>query len=146
MKHCISQYNSQFRPIAEWKSGRAITKSYIFMNYSSARWWLVVSLWELVHRNVIWPTNEKNIKKQIVEIASTFVRKLTQTSYNLNWNPSKICRKWLDFYRKWKKYVYALAKVLDRNSFRANQNYYDSFQYLYPTQCESFRTNPKDVL
>ena len=38
-----------------------------------------------------------------------------------------------------------LAKVSDRNSFRANQNYSDSFQYLYPSQCELFRTNPKNV-
>ena len=40
----------------------------------------------------------------------------------------------------------ALAKVSDRNSFRANQNYSDSFRYLYPSQCESFRTNLKSVL
>ena len=39
-----------------------------------------------------------------------------------------------------------LAKVSDRNSFRANQNYSDSFRYLYPIQCESFQTNPKIVL
>ena len=36
-----------------------------------------------------------------------------------------------------------LAKVSDRNSFRANQNYSDSSRYLYPGQYESFRTNPK---
>ena len=36
-----------------------------------------------------------------------------------------------------------LAKVSDRNLFRANQNNSDSFRYLYPSQCESFRTNPK---
>ena len=29
---------------------------------------------------------------------------------------------------------------------RANQNYSNSFRYLYPSQCESFRTNPKNVL
>ena len=37
-------------------------------------------------------------------------------------------------------------KVSDWNSFRVNQNYSDSFRYLYPSQCESFRTNPKNVL
>ena len=39
-----------------------------------------------------------------------------------------------------------MAKVSDRNSFRTNQNYSDSFRDLYPSQCESFRTNPKNVL
>ena len=39
-----------------------------------------------------------------------------------------------------------LAKVSDRNWFRANQNFSDSFRYLYPSQCETFRTNPKNVL
>ena len=39
-----------------------------------------------------------------------------------------------------------LAKVLDWNLFRVNQNHSDSFRYLYPSQCESFRTNPKNVL
>ena len=39
-----------------------------------------------------------------------------------------------------------LAKVSDWNSFRVNQNYFDSFRYLYPSQCESFQTNPKNVL
>ena len=38
------------------------------------------------------------------------------------------------------------AKVSNRNSFRANHNYSESFRYLYPSQCESFRTNPKNVL
>ena len=40
----------------------------------------------------------------------------------------------------------SLAKVSDWNSFWVNQNYADSFRYLYPSQCESFRTNPKNVL
>ena len=40
----------------------------------------------------------------------------------------------------------ALEKVSDRNSFRANENNSDSFRYLYPSRCESFRTNPKNVL
>ena len=40
----------------------------------------------------------------------------------------------------------SLAKVSDRNSFRANQNYSDSFRYVYRSQCKSFRTNPKNVL
>ena len=40
----------------------------------------------------------------------------------------------------------ALAKVSDRNLFRANQNYSDSFRYLYLSQCKSFRINPKNVL
>ena len=35
-------------------------------------------------------------------------------------------------------------KVLDWNSIRVNQNYSDSFRYLYPRQCESFRTNPNE--
>ena len=39
-----------------------------------------------------------------------------------------------------------LAKVSDWNSFRVNRNYSDSFRYLYPSQCESLRTNPKNVL
>ena len=39
-----------------------------------------------------------------------------------------------------------LAKVSGRNSFRANQNYSDSFRHLYPSQCESFQTNSKSVL
>ena len=39
-----------------------------------------------------------------------------------------------------------LPKVSDRNSFRLNQDYSDSFWYLYPSQCESFWTNPKNVL
>ena len=39
-----------------------------------------------------------------------------------------------------------LAKVSDWNSFQVNQNYSDSFRYLNPSQCESFRTNPKNVL
>ena len=42
--------------------------------------------------------------------------------------------------------VSSLAKVSDRNSFRANQNYSNSFRYLYQSQCESFWTNPKNVL
>ena len=42
--------------------------------------------------------------------------------------------------------MYGLAKVSDRNSFRANQNYSDSFRYMHQSQCESFRTNPKNVL
>ena len=37
-----------------------------------------------------------------------------------------------------------LAKVSDWNSFRINQNYSDSFRYLHPTRCESFRSNPKN--
>ena len=40
----------------------------------------------------------------------------------------------------------SLAKVSDRSSFWANQNYSDSFRYLYPSQCESFRTNMKKAL
>ena len=40
----------------------------------------------------------------------------------------------------------SLAKVSDWNSFRVNQNYSDSFRYLYPSRHESFRTNPKNVL
>ena len=40
----------------------------------------------------------------------------------------------------------ALAKVSDRNSFRANQNYSDSFRYVYPSQCELFQNNPKNFL
>ena len=43
-------------------------------------------------------------------------------------------------------HIFTLAKVSDCNSFRVNQNYSDSFRYLYPSQCESFRTNPKKVL
>ena len=39
-----------------------------------------------------------------------------------------------------------LAKVTDWNSFRINKNYSDSFRYLYPSQCELFRSNPKNVL
>ena len=39
--------------------------------------------------------------------------------------------------------IRSLAKVSDWNSFRVNQNYSDSLRYLYPSQCESFRTNPK---
>ena len=39
-----------------------------------------------------------------------------------------------------------LAKVSEWNSFRVNQNYSDSFQYLYPSQYQSFRTNPKNFL
>ena len=42
--------------------------------------------------------------------------------------------------------ITSLEKVSDWNSFRANQNYSDSFWYLYPSQCESFRTNPRNVL
>ena len=38
------------------------------------------------------------------------------------------------------------AKVSDSNSFRVNQNYFDSFRHLYPSQSESFRTNPNNVL
>ena len=38
-----------------------------------------------------------------------------------------------------------LAKVSEP-VFRAYQNYSDSFRYLYPSQCESFRNNPKNVL
>ena len=40
----------------------------------------------------------------------------------------------------------SLAKISYRNSFRAIQNYSDSFRYLYPSRCESFRTNPKNLL
>ena len=39
-----------------------------------------------------------------------------------------------------------LAYGSDRNSFETNQNYSDSLRYLYPTHCESFQTNPKNVL
>ena len=42
--------------------------------------------------------------------------------------------------------VEILAKVSNRNSFRANQNYSDSFRYLYPSKCESFGMNPENVL
>ena len=41
--------------------------------------------------------------------------------------------------------MYSLAKVSDRSSFRLNQNYYDSFRYLYPNQSEtkfSIRISP----
>ena len=37
-------------------------------------------------------------------------------------------------------------KVSHWNSFRVNQNYSVSFRYFYSSQCESFRTNPKNVL
>ena len=40
----------------------------------------------------------------------------------------------------------SLQKISDRNLFQANQNYSNSFRYLYPSQCESFRINPKNVL
>ena len=49
-------------------------------------------------------------------------------------------------YNYWISFFSSLAKVSDRNLFRANQNYSDSLRYLYPSQCESFRTNPKNVL
>ena len=39
-----------------------------------------------------------------------------------------------------------LGKVSDGNSFRANHTYSESFRYLYPSQCESIRTHPKNVL
>ena len=39
-----------------------------------------------------------------------------------------------------------LVKVSDRNLFRANQNYSNSFRYLYPSKYESFWTNPKNFL
>ena len=39
-----------------------------------------------------------------------------------------------------------MSKVSDWNSFRVNQNYSDSFRYLYQSQLKSFRTNPKNVL
>ena len=42
--------------------------------------------------------------------------------------------------------ITSLAKVLVWNSFRVKQNYSDSFRYLYPSQCKSFRSNPKNVL
>ena len=42
--------------------------------------------------------------------------------------------------------ITTLAKVSDLNLFRVNQNYSDSFRHLYPSQCESFQTNPKQVL
>ena len=38
------------------------------------------------------------------------------------------------------------AKVSDWNLFRVNQNYSDSFRYLYTSQCESLRTNMNNVL
>ena len=40
----------------------------------------------------------------------------------------------------------SLVKVLDWNLFRVNRNYSDPFRYLYPSQCESFQTDPKNVL
>ena len=52
---------------------------------------------------------------------------------------------WIDILFKM-HYSVTLTKVSNRNSFRVNQNYSDSFRYLYPSQCESFRTNPKNVL
>ena len=42
--------------------------------------------------------------------------------------------------------IFTLGRVWDWNSFRVSQNYSDSFRYLYPSQCESFQTNPKNVL
>ena len=42
--------------------------------------------------------------------------------------------------------IHAQVTVSDWNLFRVNQNYSDSFRYLYPSQCESFRTNPENVL
>ena len=57
---------------------------------------------------------------------------------------NKIKKSW-QLIKKQKSYR-TLTKVLDRNSFRANHNYSDSLQYLYPSECESFRTNPKNVL
>ena len=39
-----------------------------------------------------------------------------------------------------------LSKVSDWNSFRVNQNYSDLFRYLYSSQCESFRINPRNAL
>ena len=43
-------------------------------------------------------------------------------------------------------YSDTLVKVSNWNSFRVNQNYSDLFRRLYPSQCESFRNNPKNVL
>ena len=40
----------------------------------------------------------------------------------------------------------SLAKISDWNLFRDNQNYPDSFRFLNPSQCESSRTIPKNVL
>ena len=45
----------------------------------------------------------------------------------------EIRKKWITAARP--KDQVSLAKVSDRNSFRANQNYSDSFRYLYPRQC-----------
>ena len=49
-------------------------------------------------------------------------------------------------YTKGRSKLESLAKLSDRYSFRVNQNYSDSFRYLYPRQSESFRTNQKNVL
>ena len=45
-----------------------------------------------------------------------------------------------------RKTFYIQAKVSNWNSLKVNQNYSDSFRYLYPSQSESFSTNPKNVL
>ena len=56
----------------------------------------------------------------------------------------RICK--LSYYRNFiKKSLNALAKVSGWKSFLVNQNYSDSFRCPYPSQCESFRTNPKNV-
>ena len=39
--------------------------------------------------------------------------------------------------------VITLAKVSDRISFQASQNYSESFRYLHPNQCES---TPEPIL
>ena len=39
----------------------------------------------------------------------------------------------------------ALAKILDWNSFRANQDHSESYRHLYPSQWKSIPTNPKKV-
>ena len=45
-----------------------------------------------------------------------------------------------------KNFIFSvLEKISDRNSFWANQNYSESFRYLYPNQCESIRINPKKI-
>ena len=39
--------------------------------------------------------------------------------------------------------IRTLAKVSDRTSFRGNQNYFESFQNLYSSQCQ-FRKSPRN--
>ena len=118
-------------------------------------------LWRIDIRSKVHPTNKRIDFARIDRKNRNFLNyciSLLNNFLALNyffWNPcfsrvsqikaqESIRKKYLFSYSYKFIILISLAKVSNRYSFRANQNYSDSFRYLYPR--ESFQTNPKNFL